>query len=355
MTMARKEVYNAVDRTFQDIRENDSPFGGVTTGLPGDWRQVLPVIRNGGRADIIDACLKSSPLWKSVKVMKLAKNMRLKGNDEAAERFAEQLLEIGEGRVPIEEDLGEYKIQVDKDFLLKEESVKGLCNFVWNDLEDNYTDPEWLCSRAVLCPTNEAADEINEHMTKYFPGESRSYLSCDKLIEGSPNQFPEEFLNTLCPSGMPPHKLTLKDNCPIMLLRNLDPSKGHCNGTRYIVNGRYDHVIDATVATGVHVGRRIMIPRIPTCPTESLFPFRMQRRQFPIKGCFGMTANKAQGQGLTRIGIYLKKQFFSYGQLYVAMSRVGRKEDIKMLVKDGRFPGKEGVYIDNVVYPEILT
>ena len=355
VTMAKKEVYEAVNRTFQDIRGNDLPFGGVTVLFSGDWRQILPVVRHGGRADIIEACLKRSPIWKQVKIMKLTKNMRLNDQDADAESFAEQLLEIGEGRAQIEADLGEYKIKVDDAFLLTQDSVQSLCNFVWNDLHINYTDPEWLCSRAVLCPTNEASDEINEHMTICFPGEERSYHSSDSLIDGNNTQYPEEFLNTLCSSGMPPHKLTLKEKCPIMLLRNLDPCKGHCNGTRYVVTGMYDHVIDATVATGVHVGQSIMIPRIPTCPTESIFPFKMQRRQFPLRRCFAMTANKAQGQGLRKIGIYLKKQFFSHGQLYVAMSRVSAKRNLKILTKDGRFPGKDGVYIDNVVYPEILT
>ncbi len=355
VTMARREVYEAVDRTFQDIRGNNLPFGGITVLLSGDWRQILPVVRHGGRADIVHACLKRSHLWKKVKVIKLTKNMRLNKDDANFESFAQQLLQIGEGKVPVEEDLGEFKIKVDDDFLLNEETLEALCEFVWNGLEDHYNEPEWLCSRAVLCPTNEAADEVNTYMTEHFPGEERCYFSSDQLIEGNKQQFPEEFLNTLSSSGMPPHKLLLKEKCPVMLMRNLDPSKGHCNGTRYVISGMYDHVIDATIATGVHVGRRIMIPRIPTCPSESIFPFRMHRRQYPLRTCFGMTANKSQGQGLKRIGIYLKKRFFSHGQLYVAMSRVSSKSNIKILAKDGRFPGKEGVYMDNVVYPEILT
>ncbi len=355
VTMAQKEVYEAVDCTFQEIRENTKPFGGVTVVMPGDWRQILPVVRHGGRADIINACLKSSRLWKITKVMKLSGNMRLDRNDDDSHSFSQQLLNIGEGKIPVHDDIGEYKIRVDDELLLENDSLEGLCNFVWKGLLAHHTDPEWLCSRAVLCPTNEAAEEVNEFMTTRFPGDERSYLSSDTLIDGSNVQFPEEFLNTLCTSGMPPHKLNLKKCCPVMLIRNLDPSKGHCNGSRYIVSGMYDHVIDVTVATGVHVGRRIMIPRISTCPTESVFPFRMKRRQFPLRKCFGMTANKSQGQGLKKVGIYLKKDFFSHGQVYVAMSRVSSKKNIKILAKDGRFPGKDWVYIDNVVYPEILT
>ena len=118
-----------------------------------------------------------------------------------------------------------------------------------------------------------------------------------------------------------------------MLIRNLDPAKGHCNGTRYVITKMHDHVIDATIATGLHVGKQIFIPRIPISPSDTTFPFKMQRRQFPIRPSFAMTANKAQGQTLSRIGIFLPKDFFAHGQLYVAMSRVGNKKTWESCVK----------------------
>ena len=67
-----------------------------------------------------------------------------------------------------------------------------------------------------------------------------------------------------------------------------------------------------------------------------------------------MTANKAQGQTLSKIGIYLQKNFFSHGQLYVAMSRVGNPTSIKILAPLGRFPNYDGNYADNVVFHDIL-
>ena len=63
----------------------------------------------------------------------------------------------------------------------------------------------------------------------------------------------------------------------------------------------------------------------------------------------------AQGQTLSRVGIYLEKDFFSHGQLYVAISRVGKSRDIKMLTRCGQFDEKPGCYADNVVYGEVLT
>ena len=82
--MADRKVFEAVDSSLQDIRESQQHFGGLTIVFSGDWRQILPVVRHGNRADIIDACLKSSPLWQDVAVMKLSQNMRvqLAGGDQ---------------------------------------------------------------------------------------------------------------------------------------------------------------------------------------------------------------------------------------------------------------------------------
>ena len=270
--------------------------------------------------------------------------------------FASELLAIGEGRHPIHEDLGEYKIQLHDDYLLQENTIDALCNFVWEDFDTNKNTVTWLSSRAVLCPTNKEAEEINNYMMERFPGTAKTYKSADKVLdEDLKRQYPQEFLNTLTPSGMAPHNLTLKPMCPIMLLRNMDPTNGHCNGTRYYTNSLHDHVIEATIATGVHAGKRLFIPRIPMRPSDNIFPFQMERRQFPVKMCFAMSANKSQGQTLSRIGIYLTQDFFSHGQLYVAMSRVQNKKNIKIVTFNGQFPDKEGTYTDNVVYKEILN
>ena len=73
----------------------------------------------------------------------------------------------------------------------------------------------------------------------------------------------------------------------------------------------------------------------------------MERKQFPVRPAFATTSNKAQGQTLSRVGIYLKHGFFSHGQLYVAMSRVGSKDSLKIY-------SDHGVYTSNLVYKEIL-
>ena len=45
--------------------------------LGGDFRQVLPVIRHGSQADIIESNLQRSFLWSHVQVFHLTVNMRV--------------------------------------------------------------------------------------------------------------------------------------------------------------------------------------------------------------------------------------------------------------------------------------
>jgi len=101
--------------------------------------------------------------------------------------------------------------------------------------------------------------------------------------------------NSLCPTGLPPQKLTLKLCIPVMLLRNLKPPK-LCNGTRLRITNLKRFLVEARILSGCAAGETVFIPRVPLLPTDSIFKWR--RLQFPLRPCFGMTINKSQGQTL---------------------------------------------------------
>ena len=177
---------------------------------------------------------------------------------------------------------------------------------------------------------------------------------CDDETEAA--NYPTEFLNSLTPSGMPPHALCLKRGAIIMLLRNMDIRKGLCNGTRMIIHHVHGHVLDAEVITGSGIGQRVLIPRIKLNPSDVNLPFRLQRIQFPVRLSYSMTINKAQGQTFDKVGIYLPSPDFAHGQLYVAFSRARAFCHVYVKIEQSTTQGVfQGKYVtQNVVFLEVL-
>jgi len=119
-----------------------------------------------------------------------------------------------------------------------------------------------------------------------------------------------------------------------MLLINIDQSEGLCNGTRLIMTRLENHVVQAKIIDGNKNGNLIYIPRMCLSPSQSSWPFKLIRRQFPIMLSYAMTINKSHDQSLECVGLYLPRPVFSHGQLYVAVSRVKSKQGLKILIHD---------------------
>ncbi|GMF57318.1 unnamed protein product [Phytophthora fragariaefolia] len=85
------------------------------------------------------------------------------------------------------------------------------------------------------------------------------------------------------------------------------------------------------------------------------FPLRLRRKQFPVVPAFAMTINKAQGQTVQNLGLYLATPCFSHGQLYVALSRVTSRSKFKALIEYPELEEDDDVYTDNIVYRQIFN
>lgn len=351
-TMLPSHALRCIDNLLREIMCNESPFGGKVILLGGDFRQTLPVVPRGNRIKIVETCLKSSPLWKHFVQLQLYENMRSEGQNN----FNRWLLNIGEGKTPVIPNLVPGTIEIPQSMICKESIISEIYG---NQL--NIETVQNLATKVILTTKNAHAMNINNEVLNLLPGESKAYYSVDSVvsddIENKIN-YPPEFLHAQTPSGMPPHKITLKMGAIIMLIRNLNPKQGLCNGTRLIIENLHTHFLDVKVLTGTNKGDRVFIPRIDLAPSETSLPFILKRRQFPVIIAFAITICKSQGQTFDSVGIYLEEPVFSHGMLYVALSRCKNERKVKVFInpteKQGELLHDTRIFTKNVGYPEVL-
>ena len=356
VTMAHKHVMEAFDRLMKDLMGNRRPFGGKIILFAGDYAQCLAVVRRGNRAQIVSGQACKSRLWANVRTMKLTINMRAQqmvgAEQEEQLRWAEWLQTLGRGEIP---NVAGDTIRLPADLCIPETgTLDDLTQFVYPGLSEQAGNMDYFNGRAIVTAKNKTVDALNAKLIDRMPGELHSLLSADTVDDEHTHYVPQEYLNTLAPSGLPPHRLALKVGMPIMLLHNLDMPIGLCNGARLILRTVSRSVLEADISSGPNRGQRVLIPRISLSPSEQEYPFTLTRRQFPIRPAFAMTINKCQGQTVQRVGVYLPEPVFTHGQLYVAASRAPGRDCIRFYVPFSEIDGVRGPFTRNVVFAEVL-
>ncbi|KAG5536880.1 hypothetical protein RHGRI_024347 [Rhododendron griersonianum] len=231
VSMQHKHCVEAVDRTLQDICDNEKILGGITVVRP--VLHVSSVVPKGVREDIVNASLRCSALWNDMRVLTLDLNMRLNIACPGNATFANFLMEVGTKPQEV--------VQLPTD-IRKCQDLNEMLSAVYPQLNVSSTStPTFLTERIILSARNDDVNSINGAALNVYPGSVYTYLAADKMceddeIDGSiTNRYPNEYLNSLDPPGLPPFKLELKVGSPIILLRNIAPKDGLCNGTRMMV------------------------------------------------------------------------------------------------------------------------
>ncbi|XP_076039456.1 uncharacterized protein LOC143024528 [Oratosquilla oratoria] len=311
VVMANKNTLTALDITMRDIIGNDKFMGGKVFVCAGDFRQILPVIRGGGKNAELEHCIKSSYMWNDMTKLELTENVRLKKDGRKNIKFAQSLLRLGSREAgPVE--FGE-------DFGVRVNSRKELVDRVYDDIENNHLNASYFEKRAIVSPTNVGVDSVNQIIYDKSKEKEVVYNSVDTAVEEG-TDIQTSVFNAMTSPFLSLHRLQVKVGSVLMIIRNICPPK-LCNGTRIIVTNLKNFFLVGKILGGSYRGEQVMIPRITFEAQDT--PVNFKRKQFPVKLTYAMTINKSQGQTFERCWLLLDTvQCFTHGQLYVACSRV---------------------------------
>ncbi|MCO5592457.1 hypothetical protein L7F22_046459 [Adiantum nelumboides] len=282
------EIRMTICENRSSSRQYLIPIGNeVAAILPGQGD-----LRTSGQRDIVLHCQdgrlqRISNLHRSYmpllyvllfpRVLRLFDNMQMRGDDIADIAYCKWLMDIGNGTLTSHED---HTMAIPSDMVLSNQSMDGLISYVYLDMNRHLGDARYFRDRAILAPRNCDVDIVNAKTLCAMSGDIVKYFSADSIIEDSVQQsflYSVEFLNGLnLDGGFPVHYLQLKLNAPIILLRNLDPSRGLCNGTRLVCKAFHQRVLEAEIVTRICVGTRVFIPRICFIYSGTQLPFVLQ-------------------------------------------------------------------------------
>ena len=280
-----------VEEICRTIRQNDKPFGGIQVILCGDFFQLPPINRAGGRTG--DFAIHSNA-WKLAEftVCYLEENHRQK-NDELSEIL--------------------NALRADD---LRRKHAQSLLDRI--DIEPNFESDDFSKNLTELHTTNIDVDKINEQKLAELEGEEFHFV---QTTTGAKN-----YVETLQKSVLAPELLRLKKGALVMAVKNAQ--------NRQYVNGSIGEVIDFERLTDYPIiqfrnGKIItMVPE--TWEMRDGEKKRASIMQIPLRLAYAITVHKSQGMTLDAARIDLRKAF-SEGMGYVALSRVRSLDKLYLL------------------------
>ena len=210
-----------------------------------------------------------------------------------------------------------------------------------------------LAGRAILAFRNETVYDFNDVLSEQMPGVEHRFEAVNNVNIGedaaAAEPFAVEYLQSISLASIPPSSLRLKIGALLILIRNLSPREGSCNGTTMRVVGIRRTCLQVAILGGKFDGLIRLLPRIKVTTTDEDLAFILERTQFPVRLCFAMTVNKSPGESLGQVAADLRTPAFTHGQQYVALSRVTSLDGLTLLPSE-----QSPSHTDNVVYPEVL-
>lgn len=174
-----------MDEILRKITGVNEPYGGKVMVFGGDFRQLLPIVQNGSRTQIVAECVVSNKLLSNNFFVIFNENLRAKGDPE----FCQWLLNVGTGTLPPIEGIPFNTIQIPERMLLKVPqqlqsekqdpedpnampvAIMAMIKEIYGDSVQSLTVEE-LSQRAILASTNKEVLKINNFIIGTLPQKS---------------------------------------------------------------------------------------------------------------------------------------------------------------------------------------
>ena len=315
VSMVRPDVLDAVDKVCKRIRRNTKAFGGIQVVLIGDLYQLPPVI-NSEAKHIFEAIYGTddpyffdSDIYKSTKFEHIEFSKVFRQQDD---KLLKHLINIRTNK----------NIESTLKYFNKNE-IKNKTKFK---------------NAVTITPYRAIADSINKKNLAKLKTEAYTFTA---QLSGTFEKFSE----TSYPAAK---DLVLKEGALVIFNKN-DADKNWVNGTVGIIDrieSEFIYVKKLPSEEIVCVERETWEDKKYDVELNQIYNVEKdifeekekiietitgQFKQFPLQLGYAMTIHKAQGKTLDAVNIDLDRGTFAPGQLYVALSRTRRKEDMNII------------------------
>ena len=294
--MLSKDVFELLEKLARVLKKKpQEPFGGIQMILVGDFLQLPPVTRDSSATSF---CFQSSA-WGmlALRQIELRTNFR-HATDDAFNRC---MCDVRRGEVTAETM-----------------SLLQSCVNQELDVEDGIV-PTHIMS------LNVDVDRFNNQQLQALPQiEFQRYTAEDSATTPSLNLNNETSL---------PQVLTLKVNAQVVLLTRLADTNLQNGDRGVVVEFKQQRSGPSLPLVRFNSGEEVVV-----APVKVDVMGRSQvvgsRTQVPLTLAWALTVHRVQGMTLPHAVISLDKSFFEYGQAYVALSRVRRAKDLRLVKCD---------------------
>ena len=282
ISMLRPDTFDRFEEIARLTRRSQQPFGGIQLIISGDFYQLPPVYRR----ETVHYCFEAVG-WRVPRIINLRTVFRQR--DTA---FIHLLDEVRRGK-------------------LSEETLATLATRINVPI---VTDTK--IKPTILRSTRQAAEEENMRELNKLPGEGWMSTAVDWAADS-------RYLKQLDDNCQAPQVLLMRVGAQVLLLKNIDVSKGLCNGS---VGRIVEFRNNLPVVEFKNIVR--VVPKMKWCIRSGKTALAT-RTQFPLLLGWALTIHKSQGMSLDYADVELSRLFAS-GQGYTALSRLRSLEGLRI-------------------------